>query len=115
MEVIQIIITLFGLFALSRAVLRFKDNKLTRNELLFWMMIWIAVITIPLIPNLTSRVSNLFGIGRGMDMIVYISVVALFYLMFRLYVKVESVQKEITSVVRKISIGDNKESDKKKK
>ncbi|MBN2459185.1 DUF2304 family protein [Candidatus Woesearchaeota archaeon] len=104
MEIIQIIITVFALFALSRAVLRFKDNKLTKNELVFWMLIWIAVIIIPMIPNLTSRVSEMFGIGRGMDLVMYLSIVALFYLMFRLYVKVESVQKEITSVVRSIAI-----------
>lgn len=89
---------------MSRAVLRFKDNKLTRNELLFWMMMCVAVITTPLIPNLTSRVSNLFGIGRGMDVVVYLSIVALFYLMFRLYVKIENIHKEVTFLVRKIAI-----------
>lgn len=104
MQVIQIIIIIFALFALSRAILRFKDNKLTKNEFVFWILIWGAVILISVIPSVISPLSSVFGIGRGMDLIVYISIIILFYLIFRLYVKLESVEKEITLVVRRIAI-----------
>jgi hypothetical protein len=112
MEIIQIVIVLFALFALSRALLRFKDNKLSKNEFLFWTAIWLAVIVVSFIPNITTQVSSLFGIGRGMDLIVYISVIILFYLIFRLYVKLEAVEKEVTLLVRKFAL-DTKEKKKK--
>jgi hypothetical protein len=112
MEIIQIIIVLFALFALSRAFLRFKDNRLSKNEFLFWTAIWLAVIVISFIPNLTTQISNFLGIGRGIDLIVYISVIVMFYLIFRLYVKLESVEKEVTLLVRKFAL-DTKEKKKK--
>ena len=77
MQVIQIIIIIFALFALSRAILRFKDNKLTKNEFVFWILIWGAVILISVIPSVISPLSSVFGIGRGMDLIVYISIIIL--------------------------------------
>ena len=104
MQAIQVIIIIFDLFALSRAVLRFKDNKLTKNEFMFWILIWGAVIVISIIPSVISPISNIFGIARGMDLIVYLSIIILFYLIFRLYVKLESVEKEITLVVRRIAL-----------
>jgi len=112
MEVIQVLIVVFALFALSRAFLRFKDNKLTKNEFIFWALIWVFAIVISFIPNTLGAVSKWLGIGRGADLIIYVSIIIIFYLVFRLYVKLESAEKEITSVVRKIAIHGN---DKKKK
>ena len=104
MEIIQILIAIFALFALSRAVLRFKDNKLTINEMIFWIVVWIGVILVSFLPSLTSLLSEVLGIGRGMDVVVYIGIVVLFYLIFRLYVKLEGVEKEVTFVVRKLAL-----------
>ena len=112
MELIQIIIVIFALFALSRAYLRFKDNALTKTEFLFWIVVWLAVITVSFIPNLTTRVSNLFGIGRGMDLITYMSIIILFYLIFRVYVKTESLEKNITKLIREIALDEDKEKKK---
>lgn len=114
MELIQIVIIIFALFALSRAFLRFKDNKLTQNEFLFWVFLWVVVIIVSIIPGITSILSRQFGIGRGIDLVLYVSIIAIFYLIFRLYVKLESVEKEITRVVRKIAL-DSKPKSKKKR
>jgi hypothetical protein len=109
MEIIQILGIVFALFAFSRAYLRFKDNKLTKNEFIFWVLIWFVVIAISLAPNILGLFSNILGIGRGMDLIIVISIVVLFYLIFRLYVQLEGVKKEITTLVRRVALeGKNK-------
>ena len=115
MQIIQIIIIIFALFALSRAFLRFKDNKLTKTEFLFWAVLWIAITVISFLPNILNPLSNLFGIGRAVDVIIYISIIVLFYLIFRLYVKIESVGKNLTGIVRKLAINNEKENIRKRK
>jgi hypothetical protein len=112
MEIIQILGIIFALFALSRAYLRFKDNKLTKNEFVFWALIWFVVIIISIVPNISGLFSNILGIQRGMDLIIVISVVILFYLIFRLYVQLEGVKREITTLVRKEAL-ENKNKKKK--
>ena len=107
MEIIQILGIIFALFAFSRAYLRFKDSKLTKNEFVFWALIWFVVIIIYIAPQILSLFSNILGIQRGMDLIIVISVVVLFYLIFRLYVQVEGMKKEITVLVRKVALENN--------
>ena len=104
MEPIQIIAILFALFALSRAALRLKDKSINPLQFIFWGFIWTIVIVVAFIPSITSSISQLFGIGRGMDLVIYISIALLFYLMFRLYVKIDKIERNITKAVRKIAI-----------
>jgi hypothetical protein len=106
MEIIQIVIIVFGVFALSRAFLRFKDNNMGINSLLFWSVVWLAVIAVALNPFIFSSVAYRLGIATGMSFLVYASVIVLFYLVFRLYVSIENQNKTITKLVRQLAIRD---------
>jgi hypothetical protein len=108
MNVIQVLVVLFVLFAWSRAFFRMRDKNISIGGFSFWSMIWIAVLIVTLFPGLTTIVSEFVGIGRGMDLVVYASIVLLLYLMFRLYVHVDLQSREITKLVREIAIRDAK-------
>ena len=104
MEIIQLIILIFALFAYSRVLLRTKDKSISSSEFVFWSVVWIGVMVIALIPGITGNLAGLLGIGRGIDLMVYLSIIALFYLIFRMYVKVDKLEKNITRLVRSIAL-----------
>lgn len=104
MLAIQIIAVLFSLFAFSRALIRFREAKITGKEFVFWSIIWIGVIFVAVLPWTTTFIANFIGIRRGIDVIVYLSIIILFYLTFRIYVKMENVEREITKLVREEAI-----------
>ncbi|MBU1854341.1 MAG: DUF2304 domain-containing protein, partial [Nanoarchaeota archaeon] len=52
--------------------------------------------------------SGFFGIGRPIDVVIYASIIVLFYLIFRMYVKIESMEQNITKVVREVTINNPK-------
>jgi len=104
MQIIQIIGILFALFAYSRTSLRFKDKRITAKEFLFWTIVWVGVIIVAIIPGVMSGLSRFLGIGRPIDIIVYASIIILFYLIFRIYVKIEDVEQNITKIVRETAI-----------
>jgi small membrane protein len=108
MNILQILVILFVLFAWSRAFFRMRDKSISIGEFSLWSLIWIAVLIVSLFPSLTSILSKWVGIGRGMDLALYASVILLFYLMFRLYVKIDSQNQEVTKLVREIAIRDAK-------
>ena len=108
MGTLQVIATIFVLFAYSRAIIQFKDKKISSKEFFFWSVIWISVMVVAFIPNATSWISNMFGIGRPIDFIIYVSIILLFYLVFRIYVKLESLEQNITEIVRKLTIKNKK-------
>jgi len=113
--IIQVIIVVFALFAWSRAFLRMRGKDISVGEFSFWSLIWIAVLIVAISPGLIGGVSGILGIGRGIDLAVYISILLLFYLVFRVYVSLDAQKNEITKLVREISIRDVKIKDSKKK
>jgi small membrane protein len=106
--IIQVVIILFALFAWSRAMLRLRDSNISIGEFSFWSLIWSVVIIVAIFPDLISNLSTIVGIGRGVDLALYASIILLFYLTFRLYVKIDAQSKETTKLVREIAIRDAK-------
>lgn len=101
---IQILLLAIIIFALSRVYLRWKENVLSARASFFWILIWIAALIGVSLPQTTTRIAEFFGVGRGVDIIVYFSLTILFYLVFRIYVMIEDIKEEITFLVRKIAL-----------
>lgn len=101
---IQIVLLIFTLFAISRVYLRTKEKLLTPKTSIFWFLIWLAAATGIILPTTTSNLAQIFGVGRGVDVIVYLSLILLFYLVFRIYVMIEDLRHEITFIVRQAAL-----------
>jgi len=101
---LQIILLAFILFAMSRVLFRAKEKVLSTQAAFFWFIIWTAALIGVILPTTTTQLAEFFGVGRGVDIIVYISLALLFYLVFRIYVMIEDIRHEITSLVREIAL-----------
>lgn len=110
MSIIQIFIVAFSIFALVRTFFQFRQGRLTRVWLAFWSAFWIIVALVGVLPKTTDIVARFAGVGRGADFVVYISLLIVFYLIFRLFIKIENLEREITLLVRKLAL--NKKEDK---
>ncbi len=106
MSIIQFLIIVFALFAITRTVRQFKKGVVTRRWLLFWILFWIVAGVVAALPQSADALARVVGVGRGADVVIYLSLVVIFYLIFRLYVKIEQVESEITRLVRKLSVDE---------
>lgn len=106
---IQFILSLFLLFAISRVVLQVKSGKLTSGSFLFWSGLFVFALVGVLEPEITSYVARWIGIGRGADIVIYISIALLFYLIFRLSIAIEDIKREITQVVRRVTLDEHRQ------
>ena len=107
-SLIQILVLVFGLFAFSRAMLRYRGGSLKLAELIFWAGVWIIGIMFAIFPDILNQFSTISGFKRGMDFAMTFSIIVLFYLMFRLYVKLDELDQTITRMVREIAISKAK-------
>jgi len=101
---IQIILLVFILFFLSRVYLRSKEKTIPIKTALFWVIVWILAIIGVIHPAVTSKIAEFFGVGRGVDVIIYIAISLLFYLVFRIYVMIEDLRRELTTIVRNTAL-----------
>ncbi len=104
MPLIQIIIVAFAAYALSRAVVRFRSGELHLGQMALWSLFWVVVATVALLPQTTSWVAAAVGVGRGADLVIYCSIIALFYAVFRLFVRIERMERNITTLVREVGL-----------
>ncbi len=106
---IQIFLSLFIIFALVKVGGRFKEREISHGSLFFWCVFWLVVAVVVWRPQFATETANLLGVGRGADLVLYISVAVLFYLVFRLTVKLEKIDRNITQIVRKSAIKNTEE------
>ncbi|KKQ18735.1 MAG: hypothetical protein US31_C0002G0080 [Berkelbacteria bacterium GW2011_GWA1_36_9] len=104
LALIKIIFTLFAIFAWSRVLIRFRSKDLNYKELIFWSFVWALMILLVFIPGKTNFLAKMLGMERGNDAMFFLSIVALFYATYRLYVKSNEQEKEITRLVRALAL-----------
>jgi hypothetical protein len=109
---IKIILLIFILFVLSRIVWRFLKKEIHRGELIIWLIFWLLVALAVLLPQTTDLLAQKVGVSRGADLLVYISVLVLFYLVFRMLVKLEKIDSQITKIVREVALREDKDKNK---
>lgn len=103
---IQIVTVIIALFLLTRVGAKFKRKEITLKEALFWGILWFAVGVVVLYPRLTDQLASYIGLqtATGIDLVVYVAVGVVFYLVFRLFVRVERIERDITKIVRHCAI-----------
>ena len=113
---LQIFATIFALFALSRVILRLKDHQLTIKEVLFWASVWLGIILVVWIPTTAGLISTTLGINtrEPIDTLIYVAIVVMLYLIYRMHVKTERLGSEVTRLVRLIGLQHSEEPKRKK-
>ncbi len=101
---IQFIIILFSFFAIFRLIDKFKRKEVFIKEFLLWMIVWCSVIGATVWFKKVDIIAGFFGVERGADMAIYISILVLFYLVFKIIVKLDKIDKSMTKIVRGIAI-----------
>lgn len=106
MTVIQLLLVLFAAYALFRAFWRWRRGGLPLAHLLAWTAFWIAVAVIVLRPETATVLARTLGVGRGADVVVYLALAAVFYLLFKMFAKIEDVERQLTRIVRDLALKD---------
>ena len=105
--IFQIIFSLFAIAALGLVWRRRADGLLSKHSALWLSIIWLAVLALAWYPNSTQVLADILGIGRGVDLVTYCALAFLFFTIFRLTIKIESLQRDITKVVRRDALEKN--------
>lgn len=107
--IIQYIATGIIIVVLIQFLIKVLKDRTQLFKLLFWGVFWgIALIFIWLPTNTIDKLGQLFGVGRGIDVLVYLSIIFLFYYIFRQSEKINKLEKDITILVRKLAKNETK-------
>ena len=90
-----------------RLIAQKKSKKIGQNEFIFWLSFWllgtVAIIFIRQIDNLVG----LLGFSSGINFLLYLTVIILFYLVFKLRLALAKMDSNLTVIVRKLALMEN--------
>jgi hypothetical protein len=101
------ILLITGTLGLLFILLRHRAAARTRawKRLILVALAGLAVASI-LQPELTTRVANLLGVGRGTDLLLYLLTAVFLYVAMGFYLKFKDVERQLTLLARQQALTD---------
>ncbi|MFA5133798.1 MAG: DUF2304 domain-containing protein [Patescibacteria group bacterium] len=100
---IQYILIIAIILIELQTIRKFRSNIVSRREFLFWSSLWVAIGVVVLLPQITVFLANYLGVGRGADLVVYASLIFVFYMIFRIFARQERMEKNISKIIEEIA------------
>ncbi len=108
MLLIQFILVIFFGIAVIKVIGRYKANDLRIGGMIYWILFWLVAGVVVVLPDTTFYFARALGVGRGADLVVYVALVTIFFMIFRLLIKIEKLNKDITKLTRKMTLDEKK-------
>jgi hypothetical protein len=106
---IQFLLLAILIAALLLTWRRARQDALSRRAAILWSFLWIAGAVVVMLPDVANLFANLVGVGRGADAILYLSVLLIVYLMFRVFLRLDRMERDLTKLVRRIALDELRE------
>lgn len=92
-------------FFLARLGWQLYHGKISKNQFLFWLGFWfVAGLLIVFIRQVDALSARLGFSSTGIEILLYCAVVVIFYFIFRLRLKLEKIERDITTLSRSIAL-----------
>lgn len=102
--IIQIVATGIILVVLGQLAIRVIRDKSSFTKLALWVIFWSLSLFIIWLPReIIDNFGEFTGVGRGVDVLVYLSIIFLFYNNVRVNEKIDKLEQRITKLTREIS------------
>lgn len=102
----QIILIIVAIITLLFIYHRLRNKKTTPATFALWIIAWIVILFFAFKPNVSDPLAGLFGIGRGIDLLLIGGLLLSLYMNFRLYIKFDDLNQQINELVRALAIRD---------
>ncbi|HPT08103.1 MAG TPA: DUF2304 domain-containing protein [bacterium] len=101
----QIIALLILVFFILKLTIQWRKKTININEFIFWLIFWlIASLLIIFIKPIDQLVINMGFSSSGINLIFYVAVLLLFYLIFKMRLKMVKLEKDITDLSRELTL-----------
>ena len=100
----QALISGFVLIIIYKIYLKTRKKELGTSTSLGWILFWLLTLYFLWQPESASFLATKLGIGRGVDLVIYLSLLIIFYLLFKIFVKLDKLEGDICKITTKIAL-----------
>ncbi len=106
---IQYIATFIIALFMIQLFIKFYKDKVIFGKILVWMTFWGIALFVVWFPEIIWQIGQVSGVGRGVDVLIYLSIIFLFFFLFNQNTKIDNLNKQITKIVREVAKENAKE------
>ncbi len=78
-------------------------------DILLLLLMIGAALTLVLFPDISNDIAHKLGVGRGADLVFYVSILIFWFIILKLYARIRRLEQTITKIVRKDAIEEAQE------
>lgn len=108
MNLLQVFFIISGIIIFLVAYDIAKRERFNALHFLVFLSVGSGLLIFTFVPQVLDYIGKIFGIARGADVLVYVSIIFLFYFVLLLLRKIENTREEVTRLVREIAIQNAK-------
>lgn len=102
----SLIFPLISVIAIIWFIARYLKGKNAISTVILWSLFWIFVSVFALFPQVSNEFAKLFGITRGLDFIIILVFVILFYTVLKMYFIIDKMQNDMNTIVKEFAISN---------
>ena len=106
MYLYALIFPIISLIAIVWFISRYLKGKNSFFTVFLWSIFWIVVSLFAIFPNVSMTFARIFGITRGLDFIIILVFVILFYTILKLYFIVDKMQNDLNKIVKEVALNN---------
>lgn len=107
-EILALVIIFFFLWRLG---VQLHHHQIPKSQFLFWLIFWlIAGLVVIYLQELDRLVARLGFSSSGIEVLLYLAVAIILYVLVRMRLKMEQMEKNITTLTRLLSRHSNPSS-----
>ena len=96
-NIIQIVLVCGLLFIAMYFYKKIRSSNLDSFFIIIFVMVGIFLI---LFPKSSNNIAHFFGVGRGADLVFYLSFLFFSFILMKLYAKIRKLEMQITELTR---------------
>jgi hypothetical protein len=104
----KIFAVVLAAIAISKCYVDFRSRTESLKIFLFWVVTWLVIVVVALFPSIVDYLIGSFGEGRaGLGTFFGMGLVFLYFLAYRIYVKIGRVDQKLTKMVQELALRDS--------
>ena len=101
-----LIFPIIAIIAIIWFILRYFKGKNSLSTVILWTIFWVFVSIFSISPDASNKFAQLFGITRGLDFVIILVFVILFYTVLKLYFIVDKMQNNLNRIVKEVALNN---------
>lgn len=100
----QIFSILFTLLVVIKSYLDYRAKRESLTMMIFWVVTWLAISSIAFFPHLVENVLGSAKSRGGVGTILSIGLIFIYFVIYRIYVKADRIEKQLNKLIRDESL-----------